>query len=120
MKMTEPQRNTIRDSDIAELAAWLNRSLGEGPEQMAVQLIKVSAELGEACDAWAAHTGQDPWKPPVPVEAVLEELADTAIAALVGIARVGGDPVALVNAKLAAVLPRCGSNSGRDYIDDNV
>lgn len=99
---------TIRDGDIRQLAAWLNQRQGEGPEQMAVQLIKVMAEVGEASDAWAAHTGQDPWKPPVPLDALLAEYADTAIAALVGIARAGGDPVALVNAKLSVVLPRCG------------
>ena len=47
------------------------------------RISKISEELGEVVDAWILHTGQNPRKPQINnMGEVLEELADTAMTAI--------------------------------------
>lgn len=105
MIVPEPQ------DPFTAIADYLNRSRGGGPAQMSLQLLKVASEVGEAADAWYAHIADDPWKARTSIGDVLAELADVAVSAMVAIARLGGDPIAVVTTKAAAVGERCEEDS---------
>lgn len=92
---------------IAELAEALDAHNGRGDVEMSQQVLKIVEETGEAASAWLGYTGQNPRKGITHTRAELfAELADVATAALVTIARLGGDPRAELDAKTAIMAAR--------------
>lgn len=72
---------------------WLDEHNGGGREETGMRILKVSAEAGEAADAWAGVTGQNPRKGITHTrQQVAEELADVALTALVAIVSLGYNP----------------------------
>lgn len=92
---------------ITELAGFLTVRNGDGMAEMTAQMLKLSEEVGEAAAAWIGFLGQNPRKGVThSLEDVLSELADVAITAMVGIARLDRDPERVVGAKVAEMARR--------------
>ncbi len=92
---------------INSLARFLNSRNGNADPEMAMQILKLSEEAGEVARAWIGFTGQNPRKGFTHSHAdVLNELADVAITAMVGVARLGGDPASVVGGKVAVMQER--------------
>ena len=97
----------IRTEGIAALAAFLNAANGTDPGEMTMQMLKLTEEAGEVAGAWIGYQGQNPRKGQThTLDDVLSELADVAITAMVGIARLGGDPGVVVGGKVAVMEER--------------
>lgn len=97
----------IRTEGIAALAAFLNAANGDHQAEMTMQMLKLTEEAGEVAGAWIGMTGQNPRKGQThTLDDVLSELADVAITAMVGIARLGGDPGAVVGGKVSVMEER--------------
>lgn len=92
---------------IGVLARFLNDRNGTHTGEMSMQMLKLAEEVGEVSQAWIGFTGQNPRKGVThSLDDVLSELADVAITAMVGIARLGGDPGDVVGGKLAIMRER--------------
>lgn len=108
----------IRTEGIAALARFLNDHNGTATGEMTMQMLKLSEEAGELSEAisiavgkvaqaWIGYQGQNPRKGQThTLDDVLSELADVAITAMVGIARLGGDPGVVVGGKVAVMEER--------------
>ncbi|MEU7631752.1 MazG-like family protein [Nocardia sp. NPDC049220] len=96
---------------IKRVAQFLNAHNGSDDAAMTMQMLKLQEELGEVAKAagdvaaaWIGYTGQNPRKGVThSLEDVVRELADVAITAMLGIARLGGDPTAQVSQKIAVI-----------------
>lgn len=99
--------HSIDIDGIHLLARFLNQRNGAQQEEMSLQMLKLMEESGEVAEAWIGATGQNPRKGFTHTCAdVLDELADVAITAMVDIARLGGDPAAVVGEKVAVMRQR--------------
>ena len=83
-----------------DLVEKMARFLADNGVTVSTQINQVSAEAGEVNEAWIRLIGENPWKGPGTEDELLGELADVAIAAMVGIARLGNEPAQLINTKL--------------------
>lgn len=81
--------------DIAEISAWVDEyNLGIDRNHEALgwhRVAKTAEEAGEAIGAWLLYTGGNPRKPAGPLQDVIEELLDTAIAALGAVEHLTGN-----------------------------
>jgi len=92
---------------ITELASVLSARNGDGRAEMTAQMLKLSEEVGEVAQAWIGYIGQNPRKGVThTLEDVMSELADVAITALVGIARLDRDPERVLGEKVAVMAQR--------------
>ncbi|GII89014.1 hypothetical protein Ssi03_70040 [Sphaerisporangium siamense] len=92
---------------LASLVDWLNRSNGTGDHEIAIRVMKVGEEFGEAVAAYVGMTGQNPRKGVThSVEDVAGELVDVAVTALVALHSFTDDPQAVFEAKLARIADR--------------
>ena len=97
---------SIRD-DVAWLSAWNDRH-GVDPH---IRMLKISEEYGEATDAYLGYLGANPRKGVTnDIDKVWLELADTALAALVAIESLGGDPESELLQRIAFVKARLESH----------
>lgn len=97
----------IHTDGIAALARFLDSHNGADQAEMSMQMLKLAEEVGEVSQAWIGYTGQNPRKGQThTIDDVLSELADVAITAMVGIARLGRDPGAVVGGKVAVMEER--------------
>lgn len=90
---------------VPQAIAWLDQSAGRTPHHLAMRVMNVAEEAGEAAAAYIVMTGGNPRKPPGPAAAddFTGELCDVVLAALVALATVtGGTPQA--EARLARHL----------------
>lgn len=100
---------------INRLGEYLDEHNGTGRSEMTMQILKITEEAGEAAAAWIGATGQNPRKGVThTMGEVEEELADVAITALVGIARLGGDPLTALHGKAAVMTQRYAEVGGCD------
>lgn len=105
--MTTTHGPALDIAGIAGLARFLDSHNGHDTSEMSMQMLKLAEEYGEAVSAWIGYTGQNPRKGVThSLDDVLDELADVAITALVGIARLGADPAAVVGAKTRVMQGR--------------
>lgn len=74
------------------------------PLARATALLKIQEEAGEAAQAYLSYLDLNPRKSPGPMSHVLTELADTAISAMVSMARIDNDAWAPL---LASRLREC-------------
>jgi NTP pyrophosphatase (non-canonical NTP hydrolase) len=85
---------------VRAAANWLDEHNGASREELALRILKVTEEAGEAAAAWIGATGQNPRKGITHTYAdVAAELGDVAFTALVAVESLGHDP--------ATVLRRC-------------
>lgn len=92
----------IRD-DVAWLAAWNDQRHVD----QHIRMLKISEEYGEATEAYLGYLGANPRKGVTNgIEQVWLELADTALAALVAIESLGGDPESELLQRIAFVRAR--------------
>lgn len=104
---TTPNVHMLDIAAVAELAGFLNRHNGREVGEMSMQMLKLAEEYGEAVSAWIGYTGQNPRKGVThSLDDVLDELADVAIAAMVGIQRLGADSAAVIGVKIAQMQGR--------------
>jgi hypothetical protein len=95
---------------VARAVAWLDQAAGRDPHDIAVRVMKVAEEAGEAVAAYIVMTGSNPRKPAPEgaTEDFTGELCDVVLAGLVALATVtGGTPQA------EARLARHVATSGR-------
>lgn len=92
----------IRD-DVAWLCAWND----EHGVDNHIRMLKISEEYGEATDAYLGYLGANPRKGVTnAIDKVWSELADIALAALVAIKSLGGDPESELLQRIAFVRNR--------------
>lgn len=90
---------------IAQLVSWND----EHNVPSDIRMLKISEEYGEATDAYLGYLGANPRKGVTNgVETVWLELADTALAALVAIESLGGDPESELLNRITFVKTRLG------------
>src|SRR5438132_553665 len=92
----EPPLHVCVWDHVARTAAWLDSANGRGPHEMAVRVMKVAEETGEAVAAYIGAVGANPRKG---ITAGPEDLAaepcDVVLAALTALATIsGGTPQA--------------------------
>lgn len=104
---------------IAKISAWVDEAevnIHRDPEALGWHRVaKVAEEAGEAVGAWLLSTGGNPRKPVGPVADVIEELLDTAIAALGAVEHLTGNDGAALGmlfSKVAKVHKRAGLSNG--------
>src|SRR4051794_41799552 len=92
----EPALHVCVWDHVARTVAWLDAANGSGPHEIAVRVMKIAEETGEAVSAYIGLTGQNPRKgvtadPDDPAA----ELCDGVLASLVALtATTGGTPPA--------------------------
>lgn len=92
---------------IGDLATRLNDHNGLEQGEMSMQMLKLAEEVGEVARAWIGIHGQNPTKGYThTLEDVIDELADVAITAMVGISRLGPHPVAAIATKIREIRAR--------------
>jgi NTP pyrophosphatase (non-canonical NTP hydrolase) len=92
--ITDPTRMDVFAAAGA-IADWLDEHNGRDRAELAARILKVTEEAGEAGAAWIGATGQNPRKGATHTyDDVCAELADVAMAALVAIDSLNGDPAA--------------------------
>ena len=97
-----------------DVADWLDEHNGRDRAELAARILKVTEEAGEAAAAWIGATGQNPRKGDTHSYAdVRAELADVAMAALVAIDSLNGDPGAELARTAARAIARIGVPDGR-------
>jgi hypothetical protein len=81
---------------VARTVAWLDVANGRGPHEIAVRVMKIAEETGEAISAYIGLTGQNPRKGvTADPDDLAVELCDVVLAALVALATItGGTPQA--------------------------
>ncbi|MCA4727477.1 hypothetical protein [Mycolicibacterium fortuitum] len=94
--------------NIEQLAQW---TIDQGVPEWA-QILKVSEEAGESAQAYLRHVKQAPSSDPWSGQDVVHELADTAIAALVAIQRLGWDSEHVLQTRLGAMRQRFLASEG--------
>ncbi|MFK0104763.1 MazG-like family protein [Streptomyces sp. NPDC091217] len=96
----------------ARIVAVLNAVNGEGEHEVAMRLMKVTEEAGEASAAYIGMTGQNPRKAISHTTAdVADELCDVIIAATVALHSFTDTPAADLTAKLDTVARRLTGNA---------
>lgn len=94
---------------IRGLCDWLDRENGRAPEEMAMRLLKIGEEAGEAASAYIGWRGQNPRKGTTHTQADVEaELCDVIVTAAVALATISDDPEAVFAAKLGKIAARAG------------
>ncbi len=92
---------------VRDAANWLDEHNGASREQLALRIMKIGEEFGEAIAAWIGATGQNPRKGITHTYTdVAAELADVAFTALVAIESLGHDPATVLHACAAKVTAR--------------
>ncbi|WP_405971683.1 MazG-like family protein [Streptomyces sp. NBC_00988] len=91
----------------ARIVTALNQANGTGEHEVAMRLMKVVEEAGEASAAYIGMTGQNPRKGVTQTRAdVADELCDVIIAAAVALHAFTTTAPAVLDAKLHAVARR--------------
>jgi NTP pyrophosphatase (non-canonical NTP hydrolase) len=78
-------------ADVLQLIGWLNSKNGLDVNERALRILKLTEEVGEVAEALGALTGQNPRKEIGTVRILLNELADTAVTALVAAGSLADD-----------------------------
>ncbi|MFJ4783259.1 MazG-like family protein [Streptomyces sp. NPDC088794] len=92
---------------VARIVAALNIANGTGEHEVAMRLMKVVEEAGEASAAYIGMTGQNPRKGVNHTRAdVADELCDVIIASAVALYAFTTAPPAVLDAKLHAAVRR--------------
>jgi hypothetical protein len=93
---TEPALHVCVWDHVARTVAWLDAANGRGPHEIAVRVMKIAEETGEAVSAYIGLTGQNPRKGvTADPDDLAGELCDVVLAALVALATItGGTPQA--------------------------
>lgn len=92
---------------IPTLVAWHDAHAGRDREQLGLRIAKAGQEAGEAMDAWFGHVGNNPRKGVYAcLDDVVDELADTVLAALIAIESLGAEPRHAIRQCLAKCLAR--------------
>lgn len=92
---------------IHALVDWIDRANGRTPHEIAMRILKVTEEAGEAASAYIGMTGQNPRKGVTHTrEDVADELCDVMLAAAVALASVVDDAEGVLAGKLAKVAAR--------------
>ena len=82
----EPALHVCVWDHVARTVAWLDADGGRGPHEIAVRVMKIAEETGEAVSAYIGLTGQNPRKGVTHTwEDVQGELCDVVITALVAL-----------------------------------
>lgn len=80
---------------VSGISQWIDTSPANAARDREAlgwsRVTKVTQEAGEAVDAWELHLGGNPRKPVGPLNDVIEELLDAAIAALGGVEHLTGN-----------------------------
>ncbi|MFI1967835.1 MazG-like family protein [Streptomyces cinnamoneus] len=80
---------------VLALVMWLDSHNGTGPEEIALRLLKLTEEAGEAAQAYIGLRGQNPRKGITHTrEDVATELCDVTLTALVALCAFTEDPAA--------------------------
>jgi hypothetical protein len=92
----EPPLHVCVWDHVARTVAWLDAANGRGPHEVAVRVMKLAEETGEAVAAYIGVTGENPRKGVTAApDDLTGELCDVVLAALVALATVtGGTPQA--------------------------
>jgi hypothetical protein len=92
----EPALHVCVWDHVARTVAWLDAANGRGPHEIAVRVMKIAEETGEAVTAYLGLTGENPRKAvTADPDDVAAELCDVVLAALVALATItGGTPQA--------------------------
>jgi NTP pyrophosphatase (non-canonical NTP hydrolase) len=90
---------------IVRLTAWLDARNGHvTPAEIALRLLKVTEEAGEAAQAWIGVTGQNPRKGVTHTTTdVADELCDVITAAMVALTTLTTDPTGQFARKVAQI-----------------
>ncbi|MFE9777728.1 MazG-like family protein [Streptomyces sp. NPDC005775] len=93
---------------IHQLVDWIDSANGRTPHEVAMRILKVTEEAGEAASAYIGMTGQNPRKGVTHSrEEVADELCDVILAAAVALVSVtDGTAEAALTGKLAKVAAR--------------
>ncbi|WP_324608382.1 MazG-like family protein [Streptomyces sp. NRRL B-11253] len=92
---------------IRGFVAWLDDANGRVEGELALRIMKIGEEFGEAAQAYIGMTGQNPRKGVTHTAAdVADELCDVAITALTALASVVDNPEAVFAANLGRVQQR--------------
>ncbi|MFE4872479.1 MazG-like family protein [Streptomyces sp. NPDC056682] len=88
-------------SHVRTVTAWLDATNGDGPHEIAMRLLKVTEEAGEAAQAYIGMQGQNPRKGVTATpQDVATELCDVILSAAVALASLTDDPQAAFDAAL--------------------
>ncbi|WP_432188657.1 hypothetical protein [Streptomyces sp. Tue6028] len=99
--------NTVLWPVAARLVAALNAANGDGEQERAMRLLKVTEEAGEAAAAYIGVTGQNPRKDTThTAKDVADELCDVIIAAAVALHSFTEHPPAALDLKLFTAAQR--------------
>jgi hypothetical protein len=92
----EPALHVCVWDHVARTVAWLDAANGRRPHEIAVRVMKIAEETGEAVTAYIGLTGQNPRKGvTADPDDLAAELCDVVLAALVTLATIaGGTPQA--------------------------
>lgn len=102
--------------DVAAISLWVDSSKGylgiDSEAHLWRRVAKVGAEAGEVFDAMSGYTGENPRKGQThSINDVIEELLDTAVAALGAVEHITGnkgESVLLLAGKIKRVRERAG------------
>jgi len=92
----EPALHVCVWDHVARTVAWLDAANGRGPHEIAVRVMKIAEETGEAVSAYIGLTGENPRKGVTAhPDDLAAELCDVVLAALIALATItGGTPQA--------------------------
>lgn len=92
----EPALHVCVWDHVARTVAWLDAANGRGPHEIAVRVMKIAEETGEAVSAYIGLTGENPRKGvTADPDDLAAELCDVVLAALIALATItGGTPQA--------------------------
>jgi hypothetical protein len=92
----EPALHVCVWDHVARTVAWLDTANGRGQHEIAVRVMKITEEAGEAAAAYIGLTGNNPRKGVTAgPDDLAAELCDVALAALIALATMtGGTPQA--------------------------
>ena len=92
----EPALHVCVWDHVARTVAWLDTANGSGPHEIAVRVMKIAEETGEAVSAYIGLTGANPRKGvTADPDDLAAELCHVVLAALIALATItGGTPQA--------------------------
>lgn len=105
--MNRPRGDEALYDAVEAAREHFDRNNGAGREEMGLRILNVAEEAGEAAAAWIGYVGQNPRKGVThTLDQVGDELADTAVTALIAIASLGLDVAEVMSRCTAKVVAR--------------
>ncbi|MEV5952075.1 MazG-like family protein [Streptomyces sp. NPDC051993] len=97
----EHRKNLTLWSHVRTVTAWLDATNGDEPHEIAMRLLKVTEEAGEAAQAYTGMQGQNPRKGVTATrQDVATELCDVILSAAVALASLTDNPQAALESAL--------------------